>query len=256
MLLVIDIGNTSIKFGLFDKDKLVSNWKIPTSRNNNIEQVKSLLPQNLDKNKVDFGAITVVIVSSVVPPLDLVVQSFSQRLLNLDPIFVRHTFDFGFEIDYAQPENLGVDRLVAAFAAREKYGKPIIVCDFGTATTMDAVNSQNVYLGGIIVTGMSVLAEALNQKTAKLPPVEIEKVESVFGKSTIGAIQSGIYFGYTSLVDGIIRRMIEELNEKPKVVATGGLAPLIAGGAEMIDMVDENLMLEGLRLIYERNIKN
>ena len=157
----------------------------------------------------------------------------------------------GLKINYDPPENLGIDRLVAAFAAKVKYGKPCIVCDFGTATTIDAVNSVGEFSGGIIVAGMHILADALFQKTSKLPKIKIKKAEKVIAHSTVEAINAGIYFGYIGLTDGIIKRMIGELKEKPKVIATGGLASIIADGSEFIEIFDENLMLDGLRLIYE-----
>ncbi len=169
-------------------------------------------------------------------------------------MFVDSTFHSSLKINYFPPENLGIDRLIAAFAAVEKYGKPIIVCDFGTATTIDAVNSESEFLGGTITPGMNVLADALFQKTSKLPKVEIKKPASIFGTTTVSSIQSGIYHGYLGLVDGILQKMIAEFTEKPKIVATGGLASIIANGSELVEIVDDELMLDGLRLIHERNL--
>lgn len=252
MILTIDIGNTDIKFGLFDGAQLVSKWKLVNTHAKTFDEMESLISKALFENGVDSRRISQIIASSVVPQIDLVFRQFFQKLFALETIFVNHTFDFGFQIDYRQPENLGIDRLIAAFAAVKKYGKPVIVCDFGTATTIDAINSENVYLGGTIVTGMNVLAEALSQKTAKLPKVEIERVESIFGKTTVGSIKAGIYFGYLGLADGIIRRMIDELGENPKIVATGGLVEIIAGESKLIEIVDENLMFDGLRLLCEK----
>jgi type III pantothenate kinase len=157
------------------------------------------------------------------------------------------------KIKYNPPSSVGIDRIIAASAAIQKYGKPFIVCDFGTATTIDTVNSQGEYLGGTITPGMNVLAEALFEKTSKLPKAEIKKPENIIGNSTVNSIQAGIYFGYAGLVEGIINRMIMELGEKPKVIATGGLARFIAESCELIETVDDTLMLEGLRLTYERN---
>jgi type III pantothenate kinase len=156
------------------------------------------------------------------------------------------------KILYESPKDIGADRLVDAFAAVEKYGKPCIVCDFGTATTIDVVNERSEYLGGIITPGLSVLADTLFQKTSKLPKVEVKKPEKVIGNSTVTSIQSGIYHGYIGLVDGILQKMINELGEKPQIIATGGLAALIAENSDLITIVDETLMLEGLRLIYKK----
>ena len=179
-------------------------------------------------------------------------REYAGKFFNLEPVFVNNTFDFGLKIKYNPPENLGVDRIVDAFAAAEKYGKPCIVCDFGTATTIDAVNSRGEYLGGVITPGITISSDALFARAAKLPRVEIKKPERVIGDSTVGSIQSGLYYGYAGLVDGILRRMIEELGGKTRVVATGGLAPLISQASELIDTVDDTLTLEGLRLIYEK----
>lgn len=246
MLLAIDIGNTTIKFGVFDRENLVENFVIPTVRHQTAADIDSLVDSNLPQK------VSAVIVSSVVPELKNPFEKFIEKRFGITPIFVEHDFDFGLKIKYNSPETLGIDRIVAAFAAAEKYGKPCIVCDFGTATTIDAVNSDGEFLGGVIVAGMNLLADALFQKTSKLPKIEIKKAETVIGTSTIEAIQSGIYFGYIGLTDGIVERMIGELNEKPKVIATGGLALIIADDSALIEIFDENLMLDGLRLIYEK----
>ncbi len=191
-----------------------------------------------------------VVVASVVPELRDAYRRYAESL-GTEAVFVDNAFDFGLTIKYDPPESVGVDRLVAAFAAVEKYGAPCLVCDFGTATTIDAVNSKGEYLGGIIAAGMNLLADALFQKTSKLPRIEIAKPEKVIGDSTVNAIQSGTYFGYLGLVDGIIGRMTDELGETPRVIATGGFAGIIAEAAECIQTVDDNLMLDGLRLLFE-----
>lgn len=246
MLLAIDIGNSTVKFGVFDGENLVCKFSIPTVRNQTADKISSLIKHNLPRN------ISAVIVSSVVPELKNAIENFSKNHFGIAPIFVSNDFELGLKINYYPPENLGIDRLVAAFAAKEKYGVPCIVGDFGTATTIDAVNSDGEFAGGIIVAGMNLLADALFQKTSKLPKVEIKKAEKVIARSTNEAINSGIYFGYIALTDGIIKRMIAELNEKPKVVATGGLAQIISEGSEFIEICDENLIFDGLRLIYVR----
>lgn len=246
MLLAIDIGNSTVKFGVFDGENLIGKFSIPTVRNQTAGEISSLIKHNLPQN------ISAVIVSSVVPELKNAIENFSKNHFSVAPIFISNDFDLGLKINYYPPENLGIDRLVAAFAAKEKYGVPCIVGDFGTATTIDAVNSDGEFSGGIIVAGMNLLADALFQRTSKLPKIEIKKAEKVIARSTVEAINSGIYFGYIALTDGIIKRMIAELNEKPKVVATGGLAQIISEGSEFIEICDENLILDGLRLIYKK----
>ena len=250
MLLAVDIGNSTVKFGVFNREELVSRFHIPTVHSQTAEEIKDLTEKNLN------AAIHAVIVSSVVPELNDSFQKFAETNFGQKPFFVHHALNFGLKILYDPPESLGIDRLVAAFAAAEKYGKPVIVCDFGTATTIDAVNAKNEFLGGIIAPGMNLLADALFRRTSQLPKVEVKKPESVFGNSTGDSIQSGIYFGYVGLVDGIVRRMIKESGENPKIIATGGFAGTIAESSETIETIDEDLMLEGLRLVYEKTTES
>lgn len=246
MLLTIDIGNSTATFGVFDGEKLVSKFTIPTIREQSAEEIFITIKPKLKQN------ISAFIISSVVTELENSFRKLSENLFKIEPIFVDHAFDFGFSIKYFPPDGCGIDRLVAAFAAVQKYGNPCIVCDFGTATTIDVVNSKNEYIGGIITPGINTFASALFEKTSKLPKVEIEKPKSVIGDYTVGSIQSGIYFGYIGLVDGIIKRMFDELGEKPKVIATGGFSGLISEESVLIDVVEPNLMLEGLQLLYNR----
>jgi type III pantothenate kinase len=243
MILAIDIGNSSTKLGVFDNENLVKRLIIPTIRSKSADEIYTSIQDELTFR---FSA---VVVSSVVTELHDAFLELGEKYFNRTPIFVDNTFDFGLEIKYFPPENLGIDRIIAAFAAVKKYGKPCIVCDFGTATTIDAVNSKNEYLGGIITPGMNTLSEALFIKTSKLPRVEIRKPETVIGNSTVASIQSGIFYGYVGLTEGIIKRMSDELGEKPNVIATGGFAKLIAENCDLIEIIDENLILEGLRLL-------
>lgn len=245
MILTIDIGNSSTKFGVFDGEKLTNKITIPTVRETSSDSIYS---QIKDQTSSEFSAI---IISSVVSELYLTYQELGENIFNVKPFFADHTFDYGYSLDYFPPENCGSDRLVGAFAGVEKYGTPVIVCDFGTATTIDAVNSDNEFLGGIIAPGMNILADALFQKTSKLPKVEIKKPESVFGNTTIISIQSGIFYGYIGLVDGILLKMIDELDENAKIIATGGLASIIAEESQLIEIIDDKLMLDGLRLVYK-----
>lgn len=245
MLLAIDIGNTLTKFGFFENETLHGRTDIPTNRSDTADTI--------DK-QLFVHPVHAIVISSVVPELKKTYLEFAEKHFKLAPFFVDNSFDFGLKIKYVPPANLGVDRIVAAFAAVEKYDSPCIICDFGTATTIDAVNSKNEFLGGIIAPGMKLLSEALYLKTSKLPRIEIRKPVKVIGNSTINSIESGIYFGYIGLVDGLIERMTGELGEKPAVVATGGFAGTIAETSELIGTVDKNLMLEGLRLIYEKHV--
>lgn len=245
MILAIDIGNTTTKFGVFENEKLIKRYLIPTIRSKSADEIYESIGEELNYNFTD------VIISTVVPELNKSFQTLGENHFNSSVNFVNHDFNFGFKINYNPPENVGIDRLVAAFAAIKKYVNPCIICDFGTATTIDVVNKQNEYIGGIITAGMNLLADTLHQRTAKLPKIELRKPEKVIGDSTISAIQSGVYYGYIGLVDGLIKRMIDEIGEKPKIIATGGLVNLIAETSKMIKIVDENLMLDGLRMIFE-----
>jgi type III pantothenate kinase len=248
MLLAIDIGNSSTKLGAFEGENLTKRLIIPTIRGKNADQIYDSVQEEIS------GRFSAVVVSSVVPELNDSFRNLSENYFHRTPVFVDNRANFGLEIKYHPPENLGVDRLVAAFAAAEKYGAPVIICDFGTATTIDAVSGRREYLGGIITPGINTLSEALFIKTSKLPRVEIRKPESIIGNSTVHSIQAGIFFGYLGLTEGILRRMREELGAKPKTIATGGFAALMAENSELIDVSDENLMLDGLRLIYEKGI--
>ncbi len=256
MLLAIDIGNSSIKFGLFDRDQLTKKFSIPTKPNATAGDLKAAVGNELD---VSFSE---VIVCSVVPQIENSLQEFLEQTYSVSPMFVDSSFDFGLTTKYEPITAVGPDRLVNAFAAVRKYGKPAIICSFGTATTIDAVNSEGEYLGGIIAPGMNTLAEALHLKAAKLPRVEIAKPETVIGNTTIGSIQSGIFYGYIGLVEGILARMTAELLSVPpataggtdlRVIATGGFARIIAAESPLIEVVDENLTLEGLFHLIKRN---
>lgn len=240
-ILAIDIGNSFTKFALFENETLQERLKIPTVRYAD------------DISIPDFNyKIHAVVIASVVPELRNAYCKFSENRFNLEPIFVDSTFDFGLKINYFPSESLGVDRLVNAFAAAEKYGAPCVVCSLGTATTIDLVNAKREFAGGIIAPGMRLMSESLFQKTAKLPQIEITQAEKIIGNSTVEAIQAGVYFGSVALVDGIVERMFDELGETAKVIATGGLAKEIAAESKRIEIVDENLLLEGLRLVYQK----
>jgi type III pantothenate kinase len=246
MLLTIDIGNSSTKFGIFDKSKLIKKITIPTIRDETAESIYAQIKDRIPER------ISAIIISTVVKELKSNYRKIGENYFSIKPFFADHTFDFGFSINYFPPENCGSDRLVDAFAAFRKFGSPIIVCDFGTATTIDVVNKKKEYLGGIITPGPNTLGSALFEKTSQLPKVKFEKPDRIIGNSTVSSIQSGIYFGYIGLVDGIIERMIKKLKEKPTIISTGGFAKLIAEESKYVRIIEENLMLEGLRLIQHK----
>jgi type III pantothenate kinase len=247
MLLALDIGNSSVKFGLFDGADLIARAALPTEKIRSTGKVEGLA------DDISGRPIEGVIISSVVPELDPVFSIFFQTHFDLDPVFVDHTSNLGLAIKYDPPTAVGVDRLVAASAAAAKYAAPCIVCDFGTATTIDAINATYEYLGGTITPGIFTLARSLFQNTSKLPEIEIRKPASVIGGSTAGSIESGVFYGYLGLVEGILSRMKVELERDVKVIATGGgYVNLIAANTRIIDVVDENLVLEGLCHIYSK----
>ena len=249
MLLVIDAGNTNITLGVFAGEDLVAQWRMVTDHDKGVDEYAAELRNLCESAKVDIDA---VVIASVVPPLDQTLTRMVRDCFQLTPLFVNHTVDTGLKILYDSPADVGADRIVDAVAAVNKYGAPCIVVDFGTATTFNAVNDAREYLGGVIAPGLMISAEALFLRAAKLPRVEIKKPEKVIGSSTVGAMQSGIYHGYAGLVDGVLEKMIAEMNTRPRVIATGGLAPLIAGASRYIEKVDSTLTLDGLRLVYER----
>ncbi len=252
MLLTIDIGNTNTALGVYEGEKLIAHWRMATANYRTSDEYGVLAREMFFAAGLDHQHIDAVIIASVVPPLNFTFKEMSKNYFAREAVFVDNTIDAGLPILYNPPGDVGADRIVDAVAAMHLYGKPCIVVDFGTATTFDAINSAGEYLGGVITPGITISSDALFQRAARLPRVEIKRPDRVIGDSTVGSIQSGLYYGYAGLVDGILRRMIAELGEGTHVVATGGLAPLISKASELIDNVDDTLTLEGLRLIYEK----
>lgn len=253
MILAIDVGNTNIVLGVYQNDKLKIHWRIKTDRNKTEDEYGMLIKHLLDDNQLSFGEINGVIISSVVPPLIYALERMAKKYLDLDPIIVGPGIKTGLKIGLENPKEIGADRIVNTIAAIEKYGTPLIVIDFGTATTFDYIDENGIYKGGAIAPGIGISTEALYQRAAKLPRIELVKPQSVIGRSTVEAMQSGIIFGFVGQVDAIVERMIAQSKVKPTVIATGGLAILIASESKTIEEVDSLLTLEGLRIVYNKN---
>ncbi len=253
MLLAIDVGNTNIVLGLFQGQELSYNWRISTDRRHTADEFGVILRNLFNLNNLDMDGITGVAISSVVPPLNAALKEMSEKYFSIIPLVVGPHTDTGLDIRLDNPRELGADRMVNAVAALNLYGPPLIVVDFGTATTFCAISREGRYLGGAIAPGIGIATEALFERAAKLPRVEFLKPEKVIGSDTVSSMQSGIYFGFVGQVDGIVARMIKELSGSPRVIATGGAAPLIAAASDTIDTVNQFLTLEGLRLLHAKN---
>ncbi len=253
MLLAIDVGNTNTVLGLYDGDDLVHDWRLRTVVDHTVDEYGMLI-YNLYKNsKVSPKAIKAIIISCVVPPMLHILEPLCKKYFNIKPMIVGPGIKTGMPIHYDNPREVGADRIVNAVAAFERYKGDIIIVDFGTATTFDYVSAKGEYMGGCICPGIMISSEALFQKAAKLPRIEIIRPKTVVGKDTVSSMQAGILYGYAGLVDGLVERIKGEVKSDPKVIATGGLAKIIASETKSIHVVDDMLTLEGLRIIYKRN---
>jgi len=252
MLLAIDIGNTTIMAGIFKGDKIKTYWRLFTNLNKTDSEYAIDFDNMFRLRKIKVSSLKEAIISSVVPPLTSVYKNFLEKDFNIKTIILDSNLNIGINILYENPKEVGSDRIANAIGAIELYGKPIIIVDFGTATTFDVVSKEGDYLGGLISSGIEISADALFRRTAKLPRISIQKPKNVIAKTTVESIQSGLYHGYVGQVDHIIEKIWKELRYKTKVVATGGLANMISEDSKYIRKVDSFLTLYGLYFIYKK----
>jgi len=253
MLLVMDVGNTDTVLGVYDGEELVHDWRIRTNASHTVDEYGILIYNLYKSSRLSSQAVTDIIISCVVPPMLNILEPLCRKYFNIKPMIVGPGIKTGMPIFYDNPKEVGADRIVNAVACYNKYARDLIVVDFGTATTFDYISPQGEYMGGCIAPGIMISTEALFERTAKLPRVEVVRPPSVIGRTTVQAIQSGLVYGYVALVEGLVARLQTALGEVCQVIATGGLAPLIAKETQSIGEVLEFLTLDGLRMVYERN---
>ena len=254
MLLAVDIGNTGTDLGAFRGDKLLARWSLSSDRSRTVDEYGVLIRSLFAARELQVGEVKAMAVASVVPPLESVLQEVAQRYLSVEPLFVAPGIRTGMPVLVDNPLEVGADRIVNGVAAFQRFHRAVIVADFGTATTFDAVSGKGEYLGGAIAPGLKISAQALYEATAKLPRIDLKRPERAIGKNTVASMQSGILFGYLGMVREILDRMRAEMGGSPAVIATGGLSPLLEPDLSgWVDEVDADLTLTGLRILHERN---
>lgn len=259
MLLAIDVGNTNIVLGVFEGELLTESWRLVTMRERTSDEIGILVTHLFERSDIDVSRIDGIILSSVVPPLTRTMEEMCERFFEKAPLTVDPASNTGMPVLYQPAADVGADRVVNAVAAYEAFGRadaiPLIVVDFGTATTFDAISKRGEYIGGVICPGIGISADALFQRAARLPRVDVRKPPTVVGQTTVTSMQSGLFFGYVSMVDGIVARMRNELEDGARAmcIATGGMADVLAGETSAIQRVEPDLTLQGLRIIWQRN---
>ena len=252
MLLAIDVGNTNIVIGVFDNKRILESWRLFTDRKKTSDEYRLLISQLFYQSRIEADQIRGIIISCVVPPILPQLWEMSGREFHLEPVVVDTGLEIGMPILYDNPKELGADRIANAIGGYVEYGGPLIIVDFGTSTNFDVVSEEGAYLGGAIAPGVSISAEALSDRAALLPKIDVRAAPQAIGKNTISSMQSGFYFGFLGQMEEIIRRVKRELPREPRVIATGGLAELMAGNSELVEVVDPDLTLKGLQIIFDR----